>query len=396
MKKLITILLCIVSLNYVKSQQLSYHIRNELNVQNIDNQLTKLVTILPLAQTNQYQTISNLNINNGTILDIPNSDDKYVRWIITNNLPQAGQVKEIYYDFDVTLNSFNFNFSQVNTIYPYDTSSDNYLWYGGTCGAYVDPNNSTIINIGNNLWSQSSDIIDYCRRCYLFVAENYSYIDAYTGLHTLQDIINAGGGDCGNLTSIYVSLLRYKNIPARHVVTVRPDGSLHVWSDFFLENYGWVPVDVTYKKNNPSGDFFGKYDGNGIVFTKNVWLPLDRGDNYTYYAPILQTFVWWYWYSSGYNHINASYFLTSNVITSLKGATESGNISIYPNPANNILYFKGLVTVTKVSVVNIQGKVIFDKNIVNNQLDISSLPKGMFVIKISDKFGTTVKKLTKN
>ena len=48
-----------------------------------------------------------------------------------------------------------------------------------------------------------------------------------------------------------------------------------MWAEFYLENYGWIPVDVTYKNLNPTGDFFGKYDGNGIVVTREVELLMD-------------------------------------------------------------------------------------------------------------------------
>jgi hypothetical protein len=94
-------------------------------------------------------------------------------------------------------------------------------------------------------------------------------------------------------------------------VTVRPDGSYHVWSDFFLEQYGWVPVDVTYKNSNPSGDFFGKYDGNGIVMTKGVALQMDRGDGFTYIAELLQTYQWWYWCSTPGNSVSSSHHISS-------------------------------------------------------------------------------------
>jgi hypothetical protein len=41
---------------------------------------------------------------------------------------------------------------------------------------------------------------------------------------------------------------------------------------FFLEGYGWVPVDVTYKNANPYSNYFGKvriYD-NGIIVSEDL------------------------------------------------------------------------------------------------------------------------------
>jgi transglutaminase-like putative cysteine protease len=94
---------------------------------------------------------------------------------------------------------------------------------------------------------------------------------------------------------------------------VRPDGSGHVWADFYLENYGWVPVDVTFKLYSPlSGDYFGKVDveKSGIIFSKEVYLPLQIGDT-VQYAPILQHYSWWYWDSGGSGNIYVGNYINS-------------------------------------------------------------------------------------
>ena len=401
MKKLLLFICIPMSMNNVNAQlsQTDYHVRSKVTVGNVDNQLTKLIIILPLAQSNQYQTVSNLSIYGGIIADIPETDDTYIRWTFTSDLPAAGESKETFYDFDVRLNSVNFDFSQVTTIYPYNTSSDTYLWYTGTSGVYVDPYNPTIQNIGDSLWLLSSDIVDYARRCYEYVAANYLYLNPNTGIHPLQDILNAGGGDCGNLTSIYVSLLRHKNIPSRHVVTVRPDNSYHVWADFYLENYGWVPVDVTYKNINPSGDFFGKYDGNGIIMTKEVWLFMDRGDGYTYYDVSLQNFDWWYWYSSGGNNISSSYNLSSTAFSGVQDLEGTSDISIYPNPSSDEITIEDFAIPTTgegmIFIYELQGQLMFQQSIVQEKpvIDISFLKKGIYFVKIRDAKKTRTEKL---
>ena len=277
----------------------SYHIKNRTIVTNIDHKLTKMVIVMPLAQTDQYQTVSHVNLNGGELVKVPDSEDAYIRWTMTSDLPSYNQSKEIYYDFDITINKFQFDFDQVTTIYPYDKNSDIYRWYTGKSGRYVDPGDSIIVETGNRIWEISTDVLDYARKCYEYVAANFKYLNPLTGLHPLPELLRNGGGDCGNLSSIFISLLRYKGIPARHIVTVRPNGTYHVWADFYLEKYGWVPVDVTYKNSNPRGDYFGKFDGNGIVMTKNVSLRIDKGNGELFTSSILQNYNWWIWYDSG-------------------------------------------------------------------------------------------------
>ena len=375
------------------------HIKNGVEVNKSDcNDLTKLIIMLPYAQTNQYQTVTNINTHSGDLLDIPETDDKYLRYTLSeSDIQNYGNTFNIFYEFDITLNSIDFDFDQITEIYPYNTSSNIYTWYTGASGDYVVPTNSSIQTIGDNLWSQSSDIVDYAERCYVYVAENYDYLNPYTGLHTLEDIISAGGGDCGNLSSIYVSLLRYKDIPSRHIVTVRSDGSYHVWADFYLENYGWIPVDVTYKQSNSSGNYFGKYDGNGIVFNKEVWLYLERENGSNYFAALLQNFHYWYWNGSSCNSLNVEHVVNSTQITSIKEVNNE-KFMIFPNPANNKIKISNSVSLnnSSIEIYSITGTLISKPCLNNkNEIDISNLSKGIYIIKINSEKYNIVKKIVK-
>ncbi len=55
-------------------------------------------------------------------------------------------------------------------------------------------------------------------------------------------------GDCGMQTLLYISMLRYRGIPARWQSgwTVFPDHeNFHDWSEVYFEGIGWIPSDVT-------------------------------------------------------------------------------------------------------------------------------------------------------
>ena len=301
-----------------KTSAKHYHVSLGVNVKNTGKTLDKLVIILPLAQTNVYQDVSNMTLNGGEILNIPETDDQYVRFTITgSDLPSVGQTKQWGYEFDITLYTITTDFDQIDLIHSYDVNSPLYLWYTGMSGNYVDPHNSTIESIGDSIWKESSDVLDYSKRCYSYVADHFQYLNPGTGLHPLSRLLAQGGGDCGNLCSIYVSLLRYKGIPSRHIVCVRPDGSGHVWADFYLENYGWVPVDVTLKQYSSFfEDYFGKVEvgKTGMILSKEVYLPLQIDDNTVHHAPILQYYYWWHWDSGGSGSVLISNYVTSTEI----------------------------------------------------------------------------------
>jgi len=289
----------------------SYRIRNVVEVSNPGKTLTKLVTLLPCPQTNQYQDITYGETQEGDMVEIPGTREKHFRHTVTGgDLPAPGQIKEIGYTYDVTIYSVRANLEQITTIYPYDTGSEIYQMYTGQSGEYADPYNSDIQSIGASIWSQSSDVLDYAERCYLYVAENFRYIGG-TGLQPIATVIANGGGDCGNLSGLFVSLLRYKSIPARHISGFGPSRNPHVWADFYMENYGWIPVDVTYKNSNPGGNYFGFYDGRHTVASRGVWFLMDRGDGLTFQTAFLQMHWWWWWWGSSAGEISARHTITS-------------------------------------------------------------------------------------
>lgn len=296
------------------SAQNSYHIINKAILKNSGFDLTKTIVILPVPQSNEYQKVGKLSIPQGELVDIPDTDNKYLRYLEIENCLEKGKQKDIFYEFDITLYHKRIDFSKIKTIYPYNKSSRNYKMNIGKSGNIIDPTNENIIRIGNELWKQSTNSIDYARRCYEYVARNYKYLNPKTGLHPLSELFTKGGGDCGNLSSIFISLLRYKDIPARHVVTMRPDGEVHVWADFYLEKHGWIPVDVTMKNSNPPGDYFGFCAGDGIVFNQacNIVVEPEPGRKET--LELLQTYYYWYWYSGGYGEITLTHTLTSQSI----------------------------------------------------------------------------------
>lgn len=389
-QKLITLLFTViflgmVSTNSFSQDQRSYHVINAVEVNRTDCiDFIRLVIMLPYAQTNQYQTVSNVNYHFSDWLPIPDTDDQYLRFTLSQaDIVNYGDIFNIYYDFNITLNTIDFDFSQITEIFPYDTTSNIYQWYTGTSGMYVDPNHSQIQAIGDQIWDQSTDILDYAEKCYEYVAANFSYTNPNTGIHPLAQILAYGGGDCGNLSSIYVSLLRYKNIPSRHIVTYRPDGSYHVWADFYLENYGWIPVDVTYKLYTPDGNYFGKYDGNGIVVSKEVWLYLERDEHFSLYAPLLQTYYWWYWWgAAGCNSITSRHVITSTELTSVDQLGEM-RLKVFPNPSRDVFRISTAELIKSVTVFDANGRTVSHTDDINaNESLVSGLQTGLHFMKV--------------
>jgi len=80
---------------------------------------------------------------------------------------------------------------------------------------------------------------------------------------------------------------------------------------------------------------------------------------------------------------------------SIKDETLSNSITLYPNPSSNIIYIKGGTPDISISIYDVLGKeVIMEK--ATNQVDISTLKKGIYFVKISDGIKISTNKLVKN
>lgn len=289
--------------------QSSYQVKNSVTLRNKDCDLTKMSVILPVPVSNIYQDVVGLKGSSGTVLDL-DASNRYLRDIKTDGQPSSGESYTLSEEFSVTLYPMYIDMAQFTTLYPYDTESAIYKRYTADKGGYIDTSNPTIRSVSDRLWGESGgEILDYARLCYEYVAANFKYLYTDTGINPIATILSDGGGDCGNLASIFVNLMRAKKIPAKHIVTVRPDGSHHVWADFYLERYGWIPVDVNARLVDPRGNYFGYCRGDGIIMSEDICHEAEFLPGEKFEGVILQTFWYWYWYRNASGTVEAEHAL---------------------------------------------------------------------------------------
>jgi len=179
--------------------------------------------------------------------------------------------------FELETYDIEVDFEKIDSLYEYDACDPNVMLYTSSSKPFIDVEQPYLFDISEAIMNESSDILDYAERCYLFVASRFEYGERESGFKTLNYTLLNRKGDCGNLSSVFITLLRMQGIPARHLMGFRPDGGLHVWADFYLQNYGWIPVDVTYKHDYPSQDYFGKikFEHNGFIVQRGIAHQID-------------------------------------------------------------------------------------------------------------------------
>ena len=313
-RKVMFLLLCAISQLLlsmsVNAQQYSkYNIAFEI-ARSSDTAFTNFILMAPCPQTCEYQNVYGLNIRSmgdWESGDISENDNKFLGLYLdetrlrgyARNFSVGFSFIHLPKNIDVDFSKFQNPDGSWKDIPEYDKTTRDYKDNCKRSGDFVEPENATIQMISEKLFNESnSNKLDYAERCYNYVATHYRYLNPNTGLHSLTELLSIGGGDCANLSSIYISLLRAKGIPARHVVAIGDNNNYHVWAEFYIQDFGWIPVDVTYKNANLHGNYFGRYDYRMVVVQRGVSMdyPIPWQGSQT--IDLLQTFCYWYWYKT--------------------------------------------------------------------------------------------------
>lgn len=86
-----------------------------------------------------------------------------------------------------------------------------------------------------------------------------------------------------------------------------------------------------------------------------------------------------------------------NIPSGLAKMEAPAKIHLYPNPAKDWVKIEGVAAYSPYSIIDLQGRVIASGNLAdNNQLDITRVPKGVYVIRVSDKDTLRLARLLKN
>lgn len=150
---------------------------------------------------------------------------------------------------------FNPEFILAN-IKPYDKESAEYKKYTGIeLPHIIEAKDLALEIVGDetNPFKQSEMVYDYIIKHYPWAgAREYSTITCIP-----EYVIREGHGDCGQVSLLYISLMRSLGVPARWESgwMLHPgEKNLHDWAEVYFEGVGWVPIDVSFGRYTRASD----------------------------------------------------------------------------------------------------------------------------------------------
>jgi transglutaminase-like putative cysteine protease len=158
--------------------------------------------------------------------------------------------------------------------------------------AYLKPDrlvpvNDRIMALAKEVTSGKTTDLEKARAIYDYTLANMKYDKSGTGWGR-GDIIfacDAKHGNCTDFHALFIGLCRASGIPARFSIgfplpETRGEADIagyHCWAEFYLNGYGWVPVDASEASKHPEKRdyFFGAHDENRVQLSTGRDLVLE-------------------------------------------------------------------------------------------------------------------------
>jgi transglutaminase-like putative cysteine protease len=264
--------------DYVLSDPVNVKIRYTDSVKNNGTRGITVQTRYAIPPTSTI--LPNQVIYDEIIYDPDEFTTTYDNWsqpvAIYERLVYGGVTSTTYYEVEATIYNITYEIDPSNVVglIPFDI----FNYYTADASKYNITNpiiqNAVQAAIGNetNLYWKAKLLHDY-------VKNNLQYALG-GGWDEAPVVLSRGNGSCSECSFLYIALCRAAGIPARYIggtitscstcpipSTPFNDTAFHRWTQIYLPNYGWIPVDVTWDDSTNSDIYFGTTSNKCFVTT---------------------------------------------------------------------------------------------------------------------------------
>jgi transglutaminase-like putative cysteine protease len=253
---------------------------------------------IPLPQSGPYQTIDNLKIDT-PFTYTKYRDPEYGNEYLYLQVPavKVTEHSEVRVSFEVTRREDRVVLeAHPVTAQPSLTSPDIRRFLQPDRRVPLD---GVIADLSAQETKGLQDPLAKARAIYNYVIATMRYDKSGTGWGNGDAVwaCTAKRGNCTDFHSLFIGMMRAAGIPARFEIgfplpSDPHDGTIpgyHCWAEFYVEPYGWIPVDASeaWKHPDKKDYYFGALDDNRLQFTvgRDIRLnPPQQGDPLNYFV----------------------------------------------------------------------------------------------------------------
>jgi hypothetical protein len=204
----------------------------------------------------------------------------------------------------------------------------------------------------------------------------------------------------------YCLIGNYKTDLATNIASINPTYLPQKWTDLCIDDVSCIPIDLPAYAGP---DVFG-IPGNTVYIGRpqdvgideactwynitNTTTPIANAAGITVTVGVSsQTYIVKQDICGNIKYDTVAVYASAVGMVSLSGVEDWG-VSVYPNPAKDLLYVEVSHASTPLSVTNALGQLIIEEELVQNkkEIDVSKLPNGIYFLKVKYKNGTELNK----
>ncbi len=255
---------------------------------------------IPLPQSDTYQAISDLKIES-PFPYARHRDSEYGNEYVYLDVPaaKADAPQEVRVHFQVARQEHRVAVDGDPSVTKVSGTQAN----AGELKRFLQPDRrvplqGTIAELSAEQTHGIQDPMAKARAIYDYVIATMRYDKSGTGWGNGDAIwaCTAKRGNCTDFHSLFIGMMRAAGIPARFEIGFplpeeQHAGAIpgyHCWAEFYVERYGWIPVDASeaWKHPEKKNYFFGAHDDNRVQFTvgRDIRLdPAQQGEPLNYF-----------------------------------------------------------------------------------------------------------------
>ncbi len=254
----------------------TYAISLQVDITDIQASAANILYLrLPIPKTTTWQRDIELTASK----PIPYMDN--YRGTILHQLEniKSGQTERISHTFVLTGYGVTTKI-QSQLVKPFsDTRSPLYLVYTAA-DPLVPSSHQDIILKAAELVSTEKNPYKRAKAIYTWLTDSFEYKESEKADQPVLDALTHKSGSAYDMAILFSALARAAGIPAVPVAGILVDAErnsrVHWWAEFYLENFGWIPVDPALAmgkpypivQDNPKEWYFGNMDGQRIAFSR--------------------------------------------------------------------------------------------------------------------------------